>query len=44
MTPYPYWLFYQIAEGAIVIITLRHAARDPHSMHGAGSEWPPGES
>ncbi|WP_160532808.1 type II toxin-antitoxin system RelE/ParE family toxin [Methylobacterium sp. 2A] len=44
VTPYPYWLFYQIAEGAIVIIALRHAARDPRSMPDAGPDRCPGES
>ncbi|WP_342109687.1 type II toxin-antitoxin system RelE/ParE family toxin [Methylobacterium sp. SI9] len=44
VTPYPYWLFYQIAEGAIIVIALRHAARDPRSMPDAGPDWRSGES
>ncbi len=35
-TPYPYLIFYEVAEeeGEIVIIALRHGARDPSSMPG----------
>jgi toxin ParE1/3/4 len=33
MTPYPYLIFYEVAEAEaeIVIVALRHAARDPSS-------------
>ena len=44
VTPYPYWLFRQITDGAIVIIALRHSARDPHAMPDAGPDGPRGES
>lgn len=41
-TPYPYLIFYEIAEAEdeIVIIALRHGARDPSSRPGQrqGSE------
>ena len=35
-TPYPYLIFYEVAEAEdeIVIIALRHGARDPSSMPG----------
>lgn len=33
-TPYPYLIFYEPAAGEIVIIGVRHGARDPSSMPG----------
>lgn len=35
-TPYPYLIFYEVAEAedVIVIIALRHGSRDPSSMFG----------
>ncbi|MCJ2013192.1 type II toxin-antitoxin system RelE/ParE family toxin [Methylobacterium sp. J-076] len=39
--PYSYLLFYQIAEDAVVVIALRHAARDPVSMPDAAPRPPP---
>jgi toxin ParE1/3/4 len=30
--PYPYLIFYEVADGAVTIIGVRHAARDPSSM------------
>jgi toxin ParE1/3/4 len=32
--PYPFLIFYEIAEEEIVIHAIRHAARDPSSMPG----------
>jgi plasmid stabilization system protein ParE len=32
--PYPYLVFYEIAEDEIVIHAVRHAARDPSTMPG----------
>ena len=32
VTPYPYLIFYEVAEEEIVIHALRHAARKPASM------------
>ena len=34
-TPYPYLVFYEIAENEIIIHAVRHAARDPSEMPGA---------
>jgi len=34
--PYPYLVFYEITENEIVIHAVRHAARDPSEMPGAG--------
>jgi plasmid stabilization system protein ParE len=33
--PYPYLVFYEIAETEIVIHAVRHAARDPSGMPGS---------
>jgi toxin ParE1/3/4 len=33
--PYPYLVFYEIAEDEIVIHAIRHAARDPSTMPGS---------
>jgi toxin ParE1/3/4 len=35
-TPYPYLIFYEIAGDEIVIHAVRHSARDPSGMPGAG--------
>lgn len=34
-SPYPYLIFYEIAEDEIIIHAVRHGARDPSSMPGA---------
>ena len=34
--PYPYLVFYEVGEYEVIIHTVRHAARDPSSMPGAG--------
>ncbi|KKX33928.1 type II toxin-antitoxin system RelE/ParE family toxin [Rhizobium sp. LC145] len=31
-SPYPYIIFYEPGDGEVVIIGIRHAARDPSSM------------
>lgn len=36
LRPYPYLLFYEAREAEVVVIGLRHAARDPGTMPGAG--------
>ena len=48
LRPYPYLLFYEAREAEVVVIGLRHAARDPGTMPGveddedhAGREDPP---
>jgi toxin ParE1/3/4 len=33
--PYPYLVFYEIAETEIIIHAVRHAARDPSGMPGS---------
>lgn len=33
-TPYPYAVFYEIAADEIIIVGVRHTARDPASMPG----------
>jgi toxin ParE1/3/4 len=33
--PYPYCVFYEIAETVIIIHAVRHAARDPSGMLGS---------
>lgn len=33
-TPYPYLVFYEITGDEVVVIGVRHAARDPGSMPG----------
>ncbi|WP_246685647.1 MULTISPECIES: type II toxin-antitoxin system RelE/ParE family toxin [unclassified Methylobacterium] len=30
--PYPYGVFYEVSGDTIVVIAIRHAARDPDSM------------
>jgi toxin ParE1/3/4 len=37
VAPYPYLIFYKAIEGEVVIIAIRHSARDPASMPGASS-------
>lgn len=32
--PYPYVIFYELTDDAVVVIGVRHAARDPGSMPG----------
>lgn len=32
VAPYPYLIFYLVEEQDIVIVGIRHAARDPSSM------------
>jgi toxin ParE1/3/4 len=32
--PYPYLIFYKVAEDEIIIHAIRHTARDPSSMPG----------
>ena len=34
-TPYPYLVFYDVAASEVIIVGVRHAARDPSSMPGA---------
>jgi plasmid stabilization system protein ParE len=36
LRPYPYLLFYEAGDAEVVVIGLRHAARDPRTMPGAG--------
>jgi plasmid stabilization system protein ParE len=33
-TPYPFLVFYEVGDDEIVVISVRHAARDPASMPG----------
>ena len=33
--PYPYLIFYEVADDAIIIHAVRHAARDPSEMPGS---------
>ena len=35
-TPYPFVVFYEVAEDEIVVHAIRHAARDPSGMPTAG--------
>jgi toxin ParE1/3/4 len=37
-TPFPYVVFYEIGDDEIVVIGIRHSARDPASMPGEGEE------
>ncbi|MCK9916356.1 type II toxin-antitoxin system RelE/ParE family toxin [Microbacteriaceae bacterium K1510] len=34
-TPYPYLIFYEVADEDVVIHAIRHGARDPSGMPGA---------
>jgi toxin ParE1/3/4 len=38
LRPYPYLAFYEASEAEVLILTIRHAARDPRTMPGAGPE------
>jgi toxin ParE1/3/4 len=38
--PFPYLIFYEIAEDEIIIHAIRHAARDPTGMPGAPGSDP----
>ncbi len=33
-TPYPYHVFYEATEAEVIVIAVRHAARDPATMPG----------
>jgi toxin ParE1/3/4 len=35
-SPYPYLIFYEVTDDEIIVIGVRHAARDPASMPGGG--------
>jgi plasmid stabilization system protein ParE len=35
VTPYPYLLFYEVADDEIIIHNIRHSARNPSSMPGS---------
>ena len=35
--PYPYLIFYEIADAEIIIHAIRHGARDPSGMPGSNS-------
>ena len=35
-TPYPYLVFYEVKDDEVVIVGVRHGARDPGSMPGEG--------
>lgn len=39
--PYPYLIFYEPKDDAVVIVGLRHAARDPFSMPGGQTDPAP---
>lgn len=32
VTPYPYLIFYEPGDGEIIVVGIRHGARDPSSM------------
>ena len=38
LRPFPYLLFYEATEAQVIVIGIRHAARDPGSMPGAEDE------
>jgi toxin ParE1/3/4 len=31
-TPYPYFIFYEVTDDEIIVVGVRHSARDPSSM------------
>jgi plasmid stabilization system protein ParE len=35
-TPYPYLIFYEVTDSEIIVHAIRHGARAPSSMPGAG--------
>jgi plasmid stabilization system protein ParE len=35
-TPYPYVVFYEVKDDEVVVVGVRHGARDPGSMPGGG--------
>jgi toxin ParE1/3/4 len=35
VTPYPYLVFYEVADDEIIIHNIRHSARNPSSMSGS---------
>ena len=37
LTPYPYLVFYEVSEDSVIIHAIRHAARDPSDLPGAGA-------
>ena len=38
LTPYPYLAFYEASETEVVVLVIRHSARDPRTMPGAGAQ------
>lgn len=38
LRPYPYLAFYEAGEAEVVILAIRHSARDPRTMPGARPE------
>lgn len=40
-SPYPYLIFYQVADDEIIIHAVRHASRGPSSMPGSGERASP---
>jgi plasmid stabilization system protein ParE len=41
LRPYPYLVFYEVLEAEVVILAIRHAARDPWTIPGADLEEAP---
>jgi toxin ParE1/3/4 len=37
-SPYPYLIFYEVAEAEVIIHAIRHGARDPSGMPGSTLE------
>ena len=35
VTPYPYFVFYEVGDDEIIIHNIRHSARDPSTMPGS---------
>jgi toxin ParE1/3/4 len=35
VTPYPYFVFYEVGDDEIIIHNVRHSARDPSTMPGS---------
>jgi toxin ParE1/3/4 len=40
LTPYPYLVFYEVTDAEVLILAIRHGARDPGNMPGAGGRAP----